>query len=80
MMYGTPIATMGRYNHEGTLIVNLIDTRTKKSAWVALVKETIDRGEGTGQKKLPRRCREDVQEVSVPEKPVGTVARLIVRT
>ena len=33
--------------------MNLIDTRTKKSAWVALVKETIDRGEGTGQKKLP---------------------------
>ena len=53
MMYGTPIATMGRYNHEGTLVVNLIDTRTKKSAWVGLVKETIDRGEGTGQKKLP---------------------------
>lgn len=53
MMYDTPIATMGRYNHEGTLIVNLIDTRTKKSAWVGMVKETIDRGEGTGQKKLP---------------------------
>src|SRR5437899_1827594 len=31
MMYGTPIATMGRYNKEGTLIVNLIDPRTKKS-------------------------------------------------
>src|SRR5262245_36365047 len=32
MMYATPIATMGRYNKEGTLVVNLIDTRTKKSA------------------------------------------------
>jgi len=53
MMYGTPMATMGRYNHEGTLVVNLIDTRSKKSAWVGLVTETIDRGEGTGQKKLP---------------------------
>src|SRR5215470_8853634 len=31
LMYATPVATMGRYNREGTLIVNLIDTRTKQS-------------------------------------------------
>jgi len=53
MDFGTPIANMGRYNSEGTLVVNLIDTRTKKSAWVGMVKESIDNKEGAGQKKLP---------------------------
>jgi hypothetical protein len=53
MMYGTPVAAMGRYNHEGTLVVNLIDTRSRKSAWVGMATETIDSGEGAGLKKLP---------------------------
>jgi hypothetical protein len=52
MMYETPIATMGRYNREGTLIVNLIDTKTKKSAWIGLVTESLDRTPGSGQKKI----------------------------
>lgn len=52
-MFGTPVATMGRYNREGTLVVNLIDTRTKKSAWVGLVRETIATNDGAGLKKLP---------------------------
>ena len=41
MYYDTPIATMGRYNREGTLVVNLIDSKTKKSAWTGLVTESI---------------------------------------
>jgi hypothetical protein len=41
MMYDTPIATMGRYNKEGTLLVNLIDIQKKKSAWSAAVTESI---------------------------------------
>jgi len=53
MMYATPIATMGRYNKEGTLVVNLIDTRTKKSAWVGMIQESIDNDKGSGQRKLP---------------------------
>jgi len=53
MMYGTPIATMGRYNRQGTLVINLIDTKTKKSAWVGMIEDTIDREEGAGRKKLP---------------------------
>jgi hypothetical protein len=53
LTFATPIANMGRYNKEGTLIVNLIDTRTKKSAWIGMVRETIDNKAGSGQKKLP---------------------------
>ncbi len=35
--WGTgPIATVGRYNKEGTVVVNLIDPRTKKSVWLGL--------------------------------------------
>lgn len=53
MMYATPIATMGRYNREGTLVVNLIDTRTKRSAWIGMIQESLDKKPGAGQKKLP---------------------------
>ena len=52
MMFDTPIASMGRYNREGSLIVNLIDTKTKKSAWLAMVTESIDNKPGGGQKKI----------------------------
>jgi hypothetical protein len=41
MMYGTPIATMGRYNNQGTLVVNLIDAKTKKTAWIGLARESL---------------------------------------
>jgi hypothetical protein len=68
MMYAEPIAMMGRYNHEGTLIVNLIDTKTKKSAWVGMAKETIDRGEGTGLKKLPGAAAKLFKKYPSPEK------------
>lgn len=68
MTYGTPIANMGRYNNEGTLVVNLIDTKTKKSAWVGLVTETIDRGEGAGQKKLPSAAAKLFKKYPSPKK------------
>jgi hypothetical protein len=52
MDFATPIATMGRYNREGTLAVNLIDTKTKKSAWAGLITEDIDNKKGAGLKKI----------------------------
>ncbi|SPE30255.1 hypothetical protein SBA3_1640012 [Candidatus Sulfopaludibacter sp. SbA3] len=51
--YPTPLAAMGRYNREGTLAVNLIDSRTKKSAFVGMVTESIDNKSGAGAKKIP---------------------------
>lgn len=53
MMYDTPIATMGRYNKEGTLIVNLIDAQDQKSVWIGMITESLDNKPGAGQKKLP---------------------------
>ena len=50
--FATPIATMGRYNREGTLIVNLIDAKTNRSAWFGSAKETIDNKPGAGKKKI----------------------------
>lgn len=44
MMYDTPIATMGRYNRQGTLYINLIDRQTKKSAWYAMVSDSLPNG------------------------------------
>jgi Domain of unknown function (DUF4136) len=55
--FATPIATMGRYNHKGSLIVNLIDTRTKKSAWAGVAEEDIDKTPGAGQKKIANAAR-----------------------
>jgi hypothetical protein len=54
MNYATPVATMGRYNREGTLVVNLIDARTKKSAWAALAKETLKNEPGAGKGKIDK--------------------------
>ena|SRR5436190_1261376 len=55
--FATPIATMGRYNHKGSLIVNLIDTKTKKSAWAGVAEEDIDKTPGAGQKKIANAAR-----------------------
>jgi len=50
--FETPIASMGRYNREGTLAINLIDSRTKKYAWAGVVTENIDNKPGAGVKKI----------------------------
>ena len=52
MYYATPIATMGRYNRKGSLIVNLIDPRTKKSAWGGIAEENLNDMKGAGLKKI----------------------------
>ena len=52
MYYATPIATMGRYNRNGSLIVNLIDPKTKTSAWAGVAEEDLSDMEGAGQKKI----------------------------
>jgi len=35
---------MGRYNREGSLYLNLIDVKTKKSAWAAMVTDSLKGG------------------------------------
>ena len=52
LTYATPIATIGRYNRKGSLIVNLIDSKTKKSAWAGLAEEDLADVQGAGQKKI----------------------------
>ena len=53
MDFETPIAMMGRYNKEGSLAINLIDTHTKKSAWAGMATDSIDNKPGSGSKKIP---------------------------
>jgi hypothetical protein len=52
--FGSPIATVGRYNKEGTFAVNLIDSKTNKSAWAGLITDSLDNKPGSGVKKLPK--------------------------
>jgi len=52
MMYAMPVATMGRYNKQGTLVVSLIDSRTKEATWAGMVTESLDNKPGSGQKKI----------------------------
>ncbi len=52
--FGTPVATMGRYNQKGALIVNLIDAKLKKSAWAGVAEEDLKNLEGDGQKKISK--------------------------
>ena len=54
MDYAQPIATMGRYNKEGTLIVNLLIAGTKRFAWLGIAKESIDNKPGAGLKKIDK--------------------------
>jgi hypothetical protein len=52
--FATPIATMGRYNRKGSLIVNLIDAKTKKSAWAGVAEENLTDTKGAGKKKISK--------------------------
>ena len=52
--FGTGYTGIGRYNKEGTLVVNLIDTKTKRSAWAGLARETLKSGEGSGREKIDK--------------------------
>ena len=48
--WGTsPIAIIGRYNKEGTVFVNLIDPRTKKSVWIGLASRALGRPSTMGR-------------------------------
>ena len=69
--YARPIGTMGRYNKEGTLVVNLIISGTTKFAWLAWRKRasTISRGPGVEEDRQSRGSH--VQEV--PEARPGEV-------
>ena len=37
-----PVMALTSYSTQGTFVVNLIDAKTKKSAWVAMAKDTVD--------------------------------------
>lgn len=40
--WGTsPIATVGRYNREGTLVINLVDPRVNKSVWLGMATKAL---------------------------------------
>jgi hypothetical protein len=53
MDFATPIPTMGRYNRGGTLAVNLINLRTRESAWAGMARENLKNKPGTGREKIP---------------------------
>ena len=47
--WGTsPIATIGRYNREGTLAVNMIDPRTNRSVWLGMATKALGRPSNRG--------------------------------
>jgi len=40
-LIGDPIATIGRYNRSGSLYINMIDRVAKRSAWFAMVTDSL---------------------------------------
>jgi hypothetical protein len=48
---GGPMGTVGRYNSEGTFVVNLIITKTQKSAWAAIAKDSLGK-QSSNEKKF----------------------------
>lgn len=49
-----PVHTIGRYNKQGTLVVTLIDSRSKKGAWAGMVTKALDNKPGSGGKKIDK--------------------------
>jgi hypothetical protein len=64
---GAPVATLTSFSHIGTFVVNLIDTKTKKSAWVALAKDTVD-SDKMAQQKLDKAVNKMFEDFP-PKKP-----------
>ena len=47
--WGTaPISTIGRYNRQGTLAVNLVDVKTNKSIWAGMVTRALNKPSKVG--------------------------------
>ena len=66
---GGPINRISRYNEEGTLAVNLIDSKTNKSSWLAIATSSLEKREE--QEKNAERVRKAVAKMfeHFPPKP-----------
>ena len=42
--FGAPIATIGRYNRQGSLYITLIDRLTKKAIWLGMATDSLPNG------------------------------------
>jgi hypothetical protein len=58
---GGPIGMMSRYNEEGTLAVNLIEAKSKKSSWLAVATSSL--GKRTEREKNAERVRKTVAKM-----------------
>ena len=58
---GGPIGKMSRYNEEGTVAINLIDTKTKTSSWLAIATSSLESREH--QDKNSERVRKAVAKM-----------------
>ena len=47
---GSPTVALTSFSHTGTFLVNLIDAKTNKSAWVALARDTVDSDKAAKEK------------------------------
>ena len=68
MYYATPMATMGRYNKQGSLVINLIDPKLKKSAWAAIADENLSDAEGAGLRKISKATEDIFKKYPVKKK------------
>ncbi len=64
--FGGPQSTVGRYNAEGTLAVNLIDPKTNKSAWSAIATSSLNSKPGSSEGKV-RKAIEKMFEYFPPK-------------
>ncbi len=58
---GFQTVTMGRYNQEGTLYLNMVDAKTSKQVWLGIVTKAL--GKPTTWRRTSIRRRRVVQEV-----------------
>ncbi len=64
---GSPAMVLTSYSNVGTFVINMIDTKTKKSAWVALATDTVD-SDKMGREKLDKAAKKMFEDFP-PQKP-----------
>ncbi|MBI4893041.1 MAG: DUF4136 domain-containing protein [Acidobacteria bacterium] len=64
---GSPAMVLTSYANVGTFVLNLIDAKTKKSAWVALATDTVD-SQKMAREKLEKAAKKMFEDFP-PKKP-----------
>ncbi len=65
---GIPVASIGRYNFAGTLVVNLTDTKTNKPLWMAVATDSLKSDFSDADEKAKKAAKKMFSKYPKPRK------------